>query len=61
MKGRGEGLKSFCTFERATRRAAPGTAKGIKDPRERAREADRLEDLSREAERLEQEIARAAR
>lgn len=106
LKGRGEGLKSFCTYERgyAEGRAGHGyggvcpepmgrsflagyhrghdlyelsrrlgatqqqiqrtkdaIAKGIKDPRERAREAQRLEDLSREAERLEQEIARAAR
>jgi hypothetical protein len=43
------------------RRAKETLAKGIPDPRERARQADRIEDLSREAERLEQEIARAAR
>ena len=43
------------------RRAKDNLAKGIKDPRDRAREADRIEDLSREAERLEQEIARATR
>ena len=106
LKGRGEGLKSFCTFERGysegraghsysgscpeplarnflagyhrghdvyelnrklsatqqqIQRAKDALAKGIKDPRERAREADRLEDLSREAERLEQEMARATR
>jgi hypothetical protein len=106
MKGRAEGLKSFCTYERGysegraghgysgscpeplarnflagyhrghdlyelsrklqstqqqIQRAKDALAKGIKDPRDRAREADRLEDLSREAERLEQEMARASR
>lgn len=106
LKGRGEGLRSFCTYERgyAEGRAGHGysgacpeplarnflagyhrghdlhelerklsatqqqiqrtkdaIAKGIKDPRDRAREAERLEDLSREAERLEQDLARASR
>jgi hypothetical protein len=106
LKGRTEGLKSFCTFERGysegraghsysgacpeplarnflagyqrghdqyelnrklqstqqqIQRTKEAIAKGIKDPRDRAREAERLEDLSREAERLEHDIASRSR
>jgi hypothetical protein len=104
MAGRGEGLKSFCTYERgyAHGRAGQGYAgtcpaqlagpflagygrgkqlhdltsrlqtvqsqiarskaalrEGIHDPVARGREVERLEQLSREAEQLEEAVARA--
>jgi len=40
------------------RRTKAALTAGIPDPRARAREAQRLEDLSREAEQLEEQIAR---
>jgi hypothetical protein len=40
------------------RKSKEAITRGIHDPRERAREVERLESLSREAETLEQEIAR---
>ena len=40
------------------RKSKEALMRGIRDPRERAREAERLEALSREAQLLEQEIAR---
>lgn len=103
LAGRGEGLKSFCTFQRGYSQGRAGQAfadvcpaglanafaagyrqgrdlyelhrqlssvqaeirkskdalkDGIRDPRSRAREVERLETLSREAESLEREISR---
>jgi hypothetical protein len=106
LAGRGEGLKSYCTFQRGysngragqafadvcpadlaaafaagyrqgrglydlerrlasvegeIRRIKDALAAGIRDPQTRAYETDRLEALSREAQDLEREIARASR
>jgi hypothetical protein len=103
LAGRGEGLKSFCTFQRGYSNGRAGQAfadvcpaglagafaagyrqgrelydlqrqlssvqaeirkskqalkEGIADPRSRAREVERLEALSREAENLERELSR---
>jgi hypothetical protein len=66
VAGRNEGLKSFCTYERGFSQGRSGQtyagscpanlAANFPNPRQRAVEVERLEDLTRESVALEERI-----